>query len=188
MRNSILMTAAVTLSLSAAGAQKITFSDSASTYLLRGCAFTQAGLQCDLTFTPGSDDRYFFDTGKFHVVTPDGVPVVARQVKAAGGGWTNSTTSWITSYQGLAYQVSVLFDVPKTTRSLPVFSAYGSTLRNVMIGGAATPPATTPPAPTLNLPATQAVIGGKAYTISFTNCAASGNGAFTCRSVLTPAR
>lgn len=188
MRNAIMMTAAVTLSLGSVSAQKITFSGSDAMYLLRGCAFNEEGLQCDLTFTPGQDRNYAFSVSDFHVVTPDGVPVRANKVKVAGSRWDPNYVNSVTSYKGVGYQVSLMFNVPRTTRSLAVFSAEGSTLRNVTIGGAATTPAPTPSAPTLTFPNTQAVIGGKAFTISFNNCAVSTNGTFTCRSVLAPAR
>lgn len=187
MRKQLVMAAAIVLSAGVAGAQKISGTSTKGSFALKGCSFIQEGLQCDLTYTPAEDGSYYFSSYDFHVVTPDGVPVQGYWVKAAGGQWQSNNTGSIISYAGVNYQVSLLFKVPKTTRSLTVFSAYGGTLRNVAIGGATTA-VPTPSSPSVNLPTTQAFIGGKAYTVSFTNCKLNSAGAYVCTSTVTPSR
>lgn len=174
-----MLMAVIALALAGvAGAQKITFESNKNFYMLQGCYFIKEGLRCDLTYTAAADGRVYFNADSFEVVTVDGSNIEGEKIAAAGGGWTNST-SYINVYSGVPIKLSVLFkDVPTSNRTLAVFAAYKSSVRNVTIGGAtpAPAPATAAPAQTIN-------IAGN-WNATLTNCKQTSAGVVVCTATL----
>lgn len=156
-----------------AGAQKIEF-DGGSFFNLQNCYFVKEGLRCDFTYTDKKDRTTYFPKDNFEVVTPDGATVKANKIAYAGAGYGDGYSD-VNLYSGVPIKFSAIFDVPTTTRSLAVFSAYKGTLRGVPIGGAT--PVTTPrPAAAAAVAVT---VNSGDYNITLTGCKGA-DGRYTC--------
>ncbi|GGM52187.1 hypothetical protein GCM10008956_30340 [Deinococcus arenae] len=176
------ITLAAALLLSQAHAQR-----TAATWRVVECYHTEKdGVLCTMTYTPGSDvsGEYWRPTN-FAVASSTGATVNGSWIKIADGEWNEYWSQPTDYFGGVPVSVHVLFKVPQSMTVFRAMSVNGTRFANVPIRGAIGAPAA--PAP-IKLPNTQAVIGGKAYTISFTSCKPAASGAYACSSTVTPNR
>lgn len=177
------MTVAAALLLSQAHAQS-----TAATWRVAECYHTEEdGVLCTMAYTPRSDvsGQYWRPTS-FAVASASGATVNGSWIRIGDGEWNEHWSKPTDYFGGVPVSVHVLFKVPKSMTSFRAMSVDGTRFANVAIRGA-TGAAPSAPAP-VKLPNTQAVIGGKAYTISFANCKPAASGAYTCSSTVTPNR
>lgn len=183
MKKITAMIAVATVLLSHAHAQ-----GAKATWRVAECYHTEKdGVLCTMTFTPSSDvsGEYWRPTD-FAVASSSGNTALGNWIKIGDGDWNAYWSNPTDYFGGVPVSVHVLFNVPKSMTIFRAMSVDGTRFTNVPIRGA-TGAAAAAPAP-VKLPNTQAVIGGKAYTISFTNCKPAASGAYACSSVVTPAR
>ncbi|MEF2278361.1 hypothetical protein V3W47_08605 [Deinococcus sp. YIM 134068] len=157
-------------------------------YQLGACYSVSTGVRCDLTYTLQEDQNQLqFNTDLFETTTTDGKTLKASKV-AAAGGTLDSRTGFISMYRNVPVKVSVLFAIPTTTTSLRVLTIENIPWENIPVRNPSVPGPSTTPVPAgaaVNLGTTQAVVGGKAYTVSLTHCKLNA-GKYVCTATVTP--
>ena len=172
-----------------AGAQTWTL-DGPFTDQLLGCVRTAIGtVACTITSTytgPQETRPGLFFASNSQAFTPEGRAISATTTAVADKPADPYST--IVAYKNIAIKVVYTFDYPKKFNTIRALYIDKGKLENVPInsGNAAAMPSTPQTAP-VNLGSTQAVVGGKAYTITLTNCKAS-SGSYVCTSTLQPLR
>ncbi|UWX64772.1 hypothetical protein [Deinococcus rubellus] len=184
MRQTTLLALLLTAS---AQAQTWTVSGSFTNQFL-GCVRTPGGsVQCTMTSTYiGAQTQaaaYFFASST-KAFTPDGQAIEASSSSVAGK--PSSAFSTNVSYKDVPVKVVYTFPYPHALNTISMLMIDTGTIRNVAITPSSPTAASSSAAlPAIQLGTTQAVVGGKAYTISLTNCKLN-SGNYTCTSTLVP--
>lgn len=171
-----------------ASAQAQTWSVSGSfTNQFLGCIRTPGGsVQCTIISTyigAQTQASALFFAASTKAFTPDGQAIQASSSSVAGK--PNDAYSTNVSYRDVPVKVVYTFPYPHALNTISMLMIDTGTIRNVAISTSV--PAAVPNAasPAVQLGTTQAVVGGKAYTISLTNCKLN-SGNYTCTSTLVP--
>lgn len=153
-----------------------------------GCLRTKGGtVECTLTSTysgPLDTAGSSFFAGSTKAFTPDGLAVSATSSAVAGKPGNAYATN--VAYKNIPVKVVYTFNYPHALNFIRTLMMNKGTIQNVTIAGSSVPVAgSTTSASAVQLGTTQAVVGGKAYTINLTNCKLS-SGIYTCTSTLVP--
>lgn len=165
-------------------------SDNNWTGSFNGCASKGNGL-VDCTFTetyvgPNNTKGGQWTPPGMIIVLNGGQEIRAKEITLAGE--RSSGTRFITTYQNMPIPSVWHFKLPGNLAVIPRL-VYGKAIfSNVPVKGVAAAPAPVAPSNAgSTLPSTQAVIDGKAFTLNFANCRASGAG-YVCSTQINPVR
>jgi hypothetical protein len=182
VRPAALLSAVAIIFSATATAQSWTSQDQLYKTTFSGCSRLDAKtVTCSGSVTYiGTADSRASDIyhANFRTIDANGKEVAASWGSVANGSRVENR-GWgmgFNAYKDLPVKVNMA--LPYSSNSIPRLVFNGYVLSNVRVGGT---PSSASPTPGINLPPTQAFIGGKAFTISFTNCQPGGSG-YACMS------
>ncbi|UQN06496.1 hypothetical protein [Deinococcus sp. QL22] len=194
MRKLIAMAAAIVLGANGASAQTWDFSivndDFSGTF--KGCKrLDPTTVSCSINLSYA--ERYDYTKSQVsyqiaRLVSPTGKEIYPVRTTVGDLQLDNSQRTWnyFSFYRGVPVLATFVFK-GYTDNSVARFYIGTGYLSDVPVQPA-TAESPVPPVTPMKFPSTQAVIGGKAFTVSFANCKATVSGAYTCSSTVTPSR
>lgn len=149
------------------------------------CAKSGSDVVCNGKMTPKEDLNLTFYEGNFRLISPSGDEVALSSMTVKG----------LNAFRSNVYRMDISYPIVMRFKNYPSTAiryldirepAHGNTgrIENFpLTSGSASARANTTSSQAL--PAAQTVIGGKAYTVTFSNCRAE-TGSYVCTSRLTP--
>ncbi|WP_420595807.1 hypothetical protein [Deinococcus sp.] len=127
-----------------------------------------------------ADASFSMNKNDFILISPNGDEIRLSNFKFRN---EDRFARGITIRKGISYPVQFVFEGYSANQVKYLDSAYYGRIENLALSApkaAAPAPASSPSGAAVNLGSTQAVVGGKAYTITLNSCKADSAGTFTC--------